>query len=60
MVSVDHMLISMLSVSVGGHDMSCAEVAEALASWAWDLNPDDLLSALRRMCDPRNPNLPYI
>ena len=31
MVCVDHMLVSMLSVSIKALDMLCAEVAEALA-----------------------------
>ena len=60
MVSVDRMLISMLSVSVEAHDMSCAEAAEALAPQAWDLNPDYLLSPLHQMCDLRNPTLSCI
>ena len=44
MASVDYMLISMLSVLVEVHDMSCTVLAEALAPWAWHLNHDDLLS----------------
>ena len=42
MVSVDHMLISILSVSVEALGMSCAEAAEALAPRDWDLKPDNL------------------
>ena len=59
MVSVDHMLISILSVSVEALEM-CAEAAETLAPQAWDLKPDDLLSPLHLMCDLRNPNLSCI
>ena len=60
MISVDRMLISMLSVLVEAHDMSCAVIAEALAPQAWDLNTDNLLSPLRQMCDLMNPNLSCI
>ena len=60
MVSVDRMLISILSVSVEALEMSCSEAAEVLASQAWDLKPDDLLSPLHLMCDLRNPNLSCI
>ena len=58
MVSVDHMLISTLSVEAS--DMLCAEAAEALALLAWDLNPDNLLSPLHQICDLRNPSLSCI
>ena len=50
MVSVDHMLISILSVSFEALEMSCAVVAEVLAPRAWDVKDDDLL----------NPNLSCI
>ena len=60
MVYVDLMLISMLSVLVEACDMLCAVVAEALVPPAWDLNPDDLLSPLCRMCNLRNPSLSCI
>ena len=43
MVSVDRMLISMLSVSVEALEMLCAK---ALAPRAWNLNPNNLLSPL--------------
>ena len=43
-MSVDHMLISILSVSVQALEMLCGEAAEPLAPRAWDLKPDDLLS----------------
>ena len=59
-MSVDHMLISMLSVLVEARDMSCAVVAEALAPRAWDLKPDNLLSHLHQMCEFGNPNLSCI
>ena len=57
MVSVDHMLISILSESVEALQMLCAE---ALTPQAWDLKPDDLLSPLHPMCNLRNPNLSCI
>ena len=60
MVSVDRMLISILSVSVEALAMSDAEAAEALAPQAWDLKPDDLLCLLPLLCDLRNPNLSCI
>ena len=60
MVSVDRMLISILSMLVEALRMLCSETAEALAPWAWDLKPDDLLSTLHLMCDFRNPNLSCI
>ena len=50
----------MLSVLVEACNMSCAVVAEALTHRACDLNSDDLLSPLCRMCDLRNPNLSCI
>ena len=46
MVSVDRMLISILSVLLEALEMVCAEAAEALAHLAWDLKPDNLLSPL--------------
>ena len=60
MVSVDRMLISILSVSVEALVMSCAVAAEALAPRALDLKPDDLLSQLHLMCNLRNPNFSCI
>ena len=45
----DHMTISMLSMSVEGLEMSCAEAADVLAPWTGDLKPNDLLS-LHLMC----------
>ena len=60
MVSVDHMLISILSVSVKALEMLCAEAAKAVAPWACDLKFDDLLSPLHLMCHLRNPNLSCI
>ena len=57
MVSVDCILIFILSMSVKALEMPCAVVAEALSPRAWDLRPDDLLSPLHLMCDLRNPNL---
>ena len=53
MVSVDLMLISILSMLVEDLDMLCAEAAEALAPWAWDLKPDDFLGHLCLMCNFR-------
>ena len=41
MVSVDHILISILSVSAEALEISCAEV---LAPRSWDLKPDNLRS----------------
>ena len=49
----DRTLISILSVSVEALEMLCAEAVEALAPWARDLKPDDLLSPLCLMCDFR-------
>ena len=60
MVSVDRMLISILSVLVEALEMSCAVVAEALAPWAYNLKADDLLTPLHLMCDLRNPSLSFI
>ena len=40
-VSGDHMLISILSMSVEVLEMSCAEARDALPPWAWDLKPKD-------------------
>ena len=57
MVSVDCILISILSLSVDALEMLCTVVAEALASRACNLKADDLLSFLRLMCNLRNPNL---
>ena len=51
MVSVDQMLISILSVSVEALEMS---YAEALAPQAWDLKPKDWLSPLHLMGDFRS------
>ena len=47
MVSVDHMLISILSVSVEALEMSCAVVAEALAPLAYDLKAEPLAFDVR-------------
>ena len=57
MVSVDCMLISILSLSVEALEMSCAVIAEAPAPRACDLKADDLLSPLHLMCNLRNPSL---
>ena len=57
MVSVDCMLISILSVLVEALEISCPEAAKALALWAWDLKPDDMLNLI---CKLRNPNLSCI
>ena len=57
---VDHMLISILSMSFEVLEMSCAEAAEALPPQAWDLKLDAMLSPLHLMCDLRNPNLSCI
>ena len=51
MVSVDRILIFMLSVSVKTLEIPCAEAAEALAHRAWDLRPDDLLSPLHTLTE---------
>ena len=56
-MSVDRMLISMLSMSVEAVEMSCAE---AVAPQAWDLISDNFLSPLCRMCDLGNPNFSCI
>ena len=60
MVSVDHMLIFTLSVSVEALEMLCAVVAEALAPQVCDLKTDNLLSPLRLMCDLKNFSLSCI
>ena len=60
MVSVDCMLISILSVSVKAPAISCVEATEALAPRAWDLKPDNLLSPLHLMCNFRNQKLSCI
>ena len=60
MVSVDPILISILSVSVEGLEMLCAVVAEALAPLSCDLKAGDLLSPLHLMCDFKNLNLSCI
>ena len=54
MVSIDCMLISILSMSVNALEMSHAEAAKALAPRACDLKPDDLPSPFQLMCDIRN------
>ena len=59
-MSVDHMLVSILSVLVEALEMSCAEAAEARSPQAWDLKIDDLLSPLHLMLDLRNPYLSCI
>ena len=51
MVSVDPLLISILSVSVEDLEMLRHVVSEALPVRACDLKADDLLSPLRLMCD---------
>ena len=53
MVSVDRMVISILSVLAEALKMYCAEAAEAPAPRDLDLKPDDLLSTLPLMCDLR-------
>ena len=60
MVSVDHMLISILVVSVDVLDMLCVVVVEAPAPWACDLKAANLLSPLHLMCDLWNPSLSCI
>ena len=45
----DHMLISILSMSVEPPEMSCAEATDALTPWARDLNSEDLPSPLHLM-----------
>ena len=59
-VSVDCMLISILSMSVEALEMLCDEAAEAVAPLACDLKPDNLLSPLHLMCGLRNPNFSCI
>ena len=58
MVFVDRMMISILSVSVEGLEMSCAEAAEALSPRALDMKPCDLLRPLHLMCDSGIPIYP--
>ena len=53
----DHMLISILSVLGEPLEMSCAEAADALASQAVKLKPEDLLSPLCLMCVSKKLNL---
>ena len=60
MVSVDCMLISILSVSVKALEMSFAVVPEALAPRACDLKAGDLLSPLPLMSNLRNSTLSCI
>ena len=60
MVSVDCMLISIVSVSVEALEMLSAIAAKTLASWAWHWMHDDLLSPLHLMCEVRNRNLSCI
>ena len=60
MVSVDRMLISIVSVSVEALEMLCAVVAEALAPQACDLKADNLLSPLHLIYKLRNPSLSCI
>ena len=57
MVSVDRMLISILSVSVEVLEMSCAVVAEALEPRAWDLKADDLHQSLVSDVQPQESKL---
>ena len=65
-VSVDHMLISILSVSVEALEMSCAAVAKALATQVCNLKADDLQNPCCLMCELRNqelvlyPSLKYV
>ena len=44
-MSVDCMLIFILSVLDEALEMSCAEAAEALPSRSWNLQPNDLLTS---------------
>ena len=46
----DHVLISILSVSVEALDMSCPETADTLAPQTGDLKPKDLPSTLYLIC----------
>ena len=55
MVSVDRMLIYILSVSVKALEMFCAVAAESLGPGVWDLKPDDL-----HLCNLRNPDFSCI
>ena len=47
----DHMLVSILSVSVEALEMLCADVADALPPQAGDMKPDNPLSPLHLRCD---------
>ena len=53
----DHRLISILSLSVEALEMLCAAAVDALAPWADDLKPKDLLSPLHLMCVFKKLNL---
>ena len=46
----DHMLISILSMSVEAPEMLCAETADPLAPQARDWKPNDLINSLQLMC----------
>ena len=46
----DHMLTSILSMSVEPPEILCAEAVDALAPQVWDLKTEDLLSPLHLMC----------
>ena len=52
-VSVDRVLISILSMSVEALNMLCPEAVEALAPRIWDLKLHNLPSPLRLMCNLR-------
>ena len=56
-MSVNLMLISILSVSVKALEMSCAEATQALAPQAWELKPENLCSHLHLIWDLGSPNL---
>ena len=56
MVSVDYMLILILSSSFEALEMPCAEAVKVLAPWVFDLKPDHLPSPLCLMNDFRKPN----
>ena len=58
-VSVDWLLISILSVPVEALEMLCSIVAEVQVPWVWELKTDDLLSPLRLMCNLISPNLSF-
>ena len=55
-MSVDRMLISILSMLVEALEMLCAEADEALAPRAWYLKSDNLLNPIRLMWYLGNPN----